>query len=69
LDTPFGRSHASHGLDTTLDLFGHSLDWVATHTPADIETVRLEAVVTTWDNGRAGQQQVFTSVDRSEAVP
>lgn len=61
LGTPFTRGHADSGLDTTFALFQGALDWVATNTPLDTRTVRLEAVVTYWDNGRPPQETVFTS--------
>ncbi len=67
-DTPFLRQHAHAGLDTTIDLFQSALDWVALNTPADRETVQIEARLTMWDNGRAPEQLVLRSAIR-EAVP
>jgi len=52
LGQPFARHHADTGLDSTLDFFAASLDWVAANTPLDTETVRLIATVTVWPNGR-----------------
>jgi len=69
LDAPFHRQHAHSGLDTTLDLFQSALDWVARHTPADTRTVRLEAVVTSWDNGRDPIVSLLASRERPEASP
>ncbi len=69
LDVAFVRSHAGHGLDTTLNLFQHALDWVAENTPDDGETIRLEAVVSYWDNGRPPEQVLFTSLGRVGMAP
>ena len=68
-DSPFHRHHADSGLDTTLDLFQGALDWVAAHTPRDVQTVRLEAAVTFWDNGRSPEERLFRSAERPEAGP
>ena len=68
LDRPFERRHADTGLASTLDFFDKALDWVARNTPADRETVYLEAVVTTWDNGRDPVTRIVRSVDRPEAT-
>ena len=69
LGFPFSRSHADTGLASTIGFLDAALDWVARNTPADTETVYLEAVVTTWHNGRQPQQVVLTSVERSRASP
>lgn len=69
LDAPFRRHHADTGLASTLDFFGDALDWVALNTPADGETRYLEAVVTTWHNGRRPEVRVLRSVERPPAVP
>lgn len=68
LETPFARAHASAGLDSTFDFLQKSLDWVAANTPRDGDTVRLEAIVTYWDNGRGPFTRVFTSSPRKEAT-
>ena len=65
LEYPFTRRHASAGLDSTFSFFQHALDWVAANTPLDAETVRLEATVTYWDNGRGPFERTFTSRDRA----
>ena len=64
LGTPQFRQHAV-GLSSTLDHLQHALDWVAANTPADTETIRLEADVTYWDNGRDPETAVFLSMERS----
>ena len=64
LRAPFGRQHASYGLDATVDLLDAALDWVANHTPLDTTTVRLEADVTTWHNGRDPVTVHLASHDR-----
>lgn len=68
-EAPQARRHADAGLDTTLALFQKALDWVAANTPEDRSTVRLEAVVTFWDNGRPPQQTLLVTPDRPEASP
>lgn len=52
LDDPGRRQHAAYGLDSTLDLLGAALEWIAANTPLDDRTSALEALVTTWHNGR-----------------
>lgn len=69
LDAPFFRQHAHSGLRTTFDIFEAALDWVATNTPRDTQTLRLEAVVTSWHNGRDPELRLFVSVERPEARP
>ena len=69
LDRPFARAHASAGLDSTFDFLQKALGWVAINTPRDTETVRLEATVTYWDNGRGPFTRTFTSPVRSEQRP
>ncbi len=64
LDHPFTRAHASAGLGSTFSFFQKSLDWAVANTPLDTETVRLEATVTYWDNGRGPLTRVFTSSTR-----
>ena len=65
LETPFARAHASAGLHSTFDFLQKSLDWVAGNTPLDTETVRLEATVTYWRNGRGPFTRVLTSRTRA----
>ena len=65
LETPFARAHASAGLHSTFDFLQKSLDWVAESTPLDAETVRLEATVTYWENGRGPFTRVLTSTTRT----
>jgi len=67
LESPFYRQHAQGGLDTTFSLFQAALDWVADNTLGDDRTVRIEAVVTFWVNGRDPVQRMFVSPDRVEA--
>jgi hypothetical protein len=64
LGDAFNRHHATDGLDATLDFLRAALDWVALHTPADREAVRLEADVTYWDNGRGPFEVTLTSATR-----
>ncbi len=46
LSYPAVESNAAYGVDTTMDALQHALEWVAANTPADRETVLLEASVT-----------------------
>lgn len=69
LDTPALDQHATAGIDSTLDFLGKALDFAATHTPADTETLRLEATVVYRRNGRPAQVVVLASKDRPEAAP
>lgn len=64
LDRPDVRHHAAAGLDSTLHLFNAALDWVAANTPSDIETLYLEATVTTWHNGGAPRTILVRSDQR-----
>ncbi len=64
LGSPRGLHHADAGLDATLHLLQASLDWVAGHTPADTETVRLEATVTVVHNGRSPTTRLLVSETR-----
>ena len=61
LQHPFGRHHATAGLDSTLHFFEKSLQWVAVNTPDDTETVRLVATVTSWHNGGEPETVVFVA--------
>lgn len=69
LDHPFSRHHAVAGLDATFDFSQHALNWTALNTPRDTETLRLEAVVTYWDNDRGPFRIRFKSVDRPGVGP
>lgn len=64
LGYPFHRRHASYGVASTLDFFQKALDWVATHTPRDAETVRFEAEVRYWRNTHGPSDVVLRSVTR-----
>ncbi len=68
-DRPGVEHHATAGIDSTLDFLAEALDYAATHTPADTETLRLSARVTYRRNGGAPQEVVLTSRDRPEAQP
>jgi hypothetical protein len=50
LDRPGVRHHADAGVDNQLAYLDSALDWVATHTPRDDQTLYLEARVTYWHN-------------------
>ncbi len=67
LQRPDARKHAYSGLDASLDFLAESLDWVADHTPADTETLYLEAVVEGWRNTRGPEARVLRSAVREEA--
>lgn len=64
LGSPWRRHHADAGLDNQLAFLGEALDWVARNTPADTETLYLEATVTSWHNLRAPSTTVMRSPDR-----
>jgi hypothetical protein len=64
LASPWRRHHADAGLDNQLAFLSEALDWVADHTPADTETLHLEATVTTWFNLRPPTSTVLRSHDR-----
>ena len=57
LGSPWTKRHADYGIAATLDLLQKALDWVATHTPRDPETVRLEADVV-YERNRHGEVTV-----------
>ena len=67
LGHPWSKQHASYGVDATLDLLGQALDYVATHTPRDRETVRLEAQVVHERNRHGEVRTTLVSRDRPEA--
>lgn len=69
LTSPFSDHHADSGLRNQFGYFQGALDWVATHTPDDTDTLYLEATVTYTDNGRGPFERTFRSVDRPEASP
>jgi len=69
LSSPFHRQHATAGLDGTLHHFEQAVAWVAANTPNDTETLRIEALVTYWPNGRGPFHVVFSSPDRTGAAP
>jgi hypothetical protein len=62
---PDVRHHADAGVDNQLAFLDTALDWVATHTPRDRETVYLEATVTYWYNDDDPRVVVLRSQDRS----
>ena len=77
---PGTRHHADAGLDNQLAFLDAALDYVADHTPADRETLYLEAVVTAWHNDdpprtdraaqrRPGVPRRPTAHDRRTAPP
>lgn len=66
LTSPFVDTHADSGLRSQFADFQAALDWIATHTPDDTTTTRLEAVVTYTDNGRGPYVRTFRSVDRTD---
>jgi hypothetical protein len=61
---PGRRRHADAGLDNQLAFLDAALDYVARHTPRDIETAYLEAVVTAWHNTDDPETIVLRSVTR-----
>ena len=64
LEAPFHEQHATYGLDATIDLMEAALAWVAGNTPNDPSTLRLEAEVTMWRNGRGPVTETLRSPDR-----
>lgn len=64
LANPFVNHHADSGLRNQLGYLQGALDWVAGHTPDDLTTRYLEAVVTYTDNGRGPFTRTLRSVDR-----
>jgi len=65
LEDPTARQPAAYGIDTSLHFLQGALDWVAAHTPADTETVRLVAEVDAWRNGRGPEHAVLLSEMRA----
>lgn len=56
---------ASYGVAVTTERMQRALDWVATHTPHDHETVRIEAALWTSHNGRPETLTTLVSIDRA----
>ena len=67
LSQPGVESHAAYGIDVTLAALQHALDWVATDTPQDTDTVQLEAIVRYRRNG--GDFETITLRSIVRAVP
>jgi hypothetical protein len=67
LSDPAHRHHADAGLDNQLAFLSESLDYAATHTPRDTETVFLEAHVTYWRNASSPEQTIVRSDRRDVA--
>ena len=67
LQRPERLRHAYSGLDASLDFLDEALDWVADNTPADTETLYLEAEVTGLRNTRGPEHRTLRSDDREEA--
>ena len=67
LQHPDRLKHAYSGLAASLDFLQESLEWVADHTPADAETLYLEAEVTGFRNTRGPRPAVLRSDVREEA--
>ena len=68
LDRPDRRHHADAGVDNQLAFLDSALDWVATHTPRDDQTLYLEATVTYWYNDDAPEVVVLRSRTREIAA-
>ena len=64
LAAPSRRHHADAGIDNQLAFLAAALDYVATHTPDDDDTVYLEATVTAWHNDDPPRVTVLRSVER-----
>lgn len=64
LSHPGHRHHATAGVANQLAFLRSALDWVAGHTPDDLETRYLEARVTWWRNGRGPVSETFRSPER-----
>ena len=58
------RHHADAGIDNQLAFLDEALDWVASNTPADLDTRYLQATVTTWFNLGPPSTVVLRSHDR-----
>jgi hypothetical protein len=64
LGVPWVEHHADAGIDNQLAFLDAALDYVAEHTPDDLETVRLEAIVTYRHNGDQPATVVLRSLER-----
>jgi hypothetical protein len=64
LSSPWRRHHADAGIDNQLAFLDEAMAWVAENTPADDETVYLEAEVTTWFNMGDAAVTVLRSPER-----
>jgi len=67
LSYPSVRHHADAGLANQLAFLDAALDWVASHTPRDGETLYLEARVTSWHNADPPTVEVLRSRVREGA--
>lgn len=67
LGSPWALRHAKGGAEATLDLLGRALDWIADNTPADLDTVRIEATVTVIRAGRDPTTHHIVSKSRTAA--
>jgi hypothetical protein len=67
LQDPARRQHADGGVDNQLAFLRAALDYVATHTPRDAVTRRLEARVTYWHNTDPPRVVTLRSVRRPNA--
>lgn len=65
---PGVRHHADAGLDNQVAFLDAALDWVADNTPADDETLYLEAQVTAWANDDPPVTVTLRSDLREEAA-
>lgn len=64
LTTPWVEHHADSGLDRQLQFLAEALDWVAANTPADRETLYLEAIVESSFNTEPARTEIIRSRDR-----
>jgi hypothetical protein len=67
LDAPWVEHHADAGIDNQLAFLDAALDYVAEHTPHDLETERLEATVTYRHNVDRPTTVTLRSVERDVA--
>jgi hypothetical protein len=67
LSYPWIRHHADAGLDNQLAFLEAALDWVASNTPRDRETLYLEATVTSWQNADPRRVEILRSRVREGA--
>ncbi len=61
LSSPWRRHHADAGLDNQLAFLDEALEWVVENTPADSETLYIEATVTSWYNLRSPTTVIMRS--------